>query len=172
MFDKALDLILIFEGGFADHPNDPGGATNYGITQAVYDAYRKRSVKKITQDEVKDIYHRNYWIDSRADLFDEYKPNLAVVHFDSAVNCGNHQAALFLQRALGVKDDGLIGKNTLKAIQACDEAKTIRLYLNHRLVFYRHISMTKPALKTFLRGWEIRLKKLAKFVNSDWELPR
>ncbi len=91
-FETALQQILKWEGGFADHPADPGGATNYGVTQATYDAYRRkaglptRSVRDIERSEVEAIYREAYWL--RAGCDDISPPALALCVFDAAVNSG------------------------------------------------------------------------------------
>lgn len=91
MFDAALAFVLRAEGGYSDHPADPGGATNRGITQATYDAWRRakklppRPVREITGEEVKAIYRERYWNPIRGD---DLPPALALAAFDTAVNMG------------------------------------------------------------------------------------
>ena len=88
-FEAALPFVLRWEGGFVDHPNDPGGRTNKGVTQKVYDAWRRRQglpqrdVKMIEHNEVLAIYEGGYWIPPRCDLLER---QLDLVHFDTAVN--------------------------------------------------------------------------------------
>lgn len=92
VFRQALDQVLKWEGGFVDHPADPGGATNFGVTQATYDAWRfterlpTRSVRDIERREVETIYYQNYWL--RAGCEQIAPPALALVVFDAAVNSG------------------------------------------------------------------------------------
>lgn len=170
MFSKALSLILKFEGGYVNNPNDPGGATNKGITQAVYNAWLAttgqpgKPVKDITDAEVAQIYHDNYWRDSKAMNFATERPDLALVHFDAAVNCGIVQAAKFLQRAVGVPDDGQIGPKTIDAVRQCNEKIAVNYYLCQRFEFYTRITMRKPTLREFLRGWVSRIDHLRKEV--------
>ena len=90
-FEAALPFVLRWEGGFVDHPNDPGGRTNKGVTQKVYDAWRRRQglpqrdVKMIEHNEVLAIYEGGYWIPPRCDLLER---QLDLVQFDTAVNMG------------------------------------------------------------------------------------
>lgn len=91
-FRSALDFVLRWEGGYSDHPLDPGGATNYGVTQATFDAYRRkaglptRSVRDINRAEVEDIYFEGYWLRSGCEQITP--PALALCVFDAAVNSG------------------------------------------------------------------------------------
>lgn len=100
-FRTALDFVLRWEGGFSDHPLDPGGATNYGVTQATFDAYRRkaglptRSVRDITRAEVEDIYFEGYWL--RAGCEQIAPPALALCVFDAAVNSGVGAALKWLK---------------------------------------------------------------------------
>ena len=175
-FHRALTFTLHREGvdlaagdtGFVDNPHDPGGRTNYGITQGTYDAWRNsqhwptQDVRAITLGEVEQIYNRNYWHDGRCDLFASDRPLLAIAHFDAAVNLGLRQAAKCLQRAVGVTDDGAIGDATLAAIGACDERAAVSAYLADRARVYRAIVERNPSSKEFLAGWLARCRWVAR----------
>ena len=119
-FLRALPIILQSEGGYVNHPADPGGATNQGVTQRVYDAWRsnggqqKRSVREITPEEVEAIYREQYWDQAKCD---KMPWPLSLMHFDAAVNHGVTRANKLLQKALGVTADGVIGNVTLAAIR-------------------------------------------------------
>jgi lysozyme family protein len=158
-FDKSLQLILKFEGGYVNDPNDHGGATNKGITQIVYDDYRKslnksnQSVKDITDDEVKDIYYKRYWIVATCD---KLPINVDTIHFDMAVNAGAKQAAKLLQRSVGVIDDGVIGPATLTKVMSIDQKSLIRQYVNKRIEFYISLVVKDPSQIKFLNGWILR----------------
>jgi len=170
LFDKILPLILKYEGGYVNDPNDPGGETNKGITKEVYDTYRNnkklkiRSVKEITDEEVKDIYYNYYWLKGSCDKLSN---NLAIIHFDTCVNAGITQAARFLQRCCGVKDDGIIGPMTLKSIEARDENNIVDKYISLRTDFYKNIAITKPYLSKFLKGWLKRVDNLALYIKDN-----
>lgn len=156
-FAQALKLVLVHEGGFADHPDDPGGATMKGVTQAVYDAYRVgkglavRSVKSITNAELNAIYERQYWQAIRGD---ELPSGVDYCVFDYAVNSGPGRAVKDLQRALGVKVDGVVGMGTMNALTAADDAKLINEICDKRLKFLKSLRIWK----TFGVGWERRVK--------------
>lgn len=101
-FEAALAFVLRWEGGYVDHPADPGGATNQGVTQATYDAYRRqnawptRSVRDISTAEVRDIYHKQYWVRAGCDQITP--PALALCVFDASVNSGVGAALKWLQQ--------------------------------------------------------------------------
>lgn len=164
-FSNVLPLVLAHEGGYVNHPADPGGATMKGITQAVYDAYRdnrgqqRRSVKDVTRAELHDIYKRQYWdmVDG-----DELPAGVDYACFDYAVNSGANRAVKDLQRtlkamvdpALGV--DGQVGQNTIRAANRAadlDEVRLIELYCNRRMSFLRGLK----TWGTFGKGWKRRV---------------
>lgn len=156
-FAEALVRVLVHEGGYVNHPKDPGGATNRGVIQRVYDGYRERknlplrSVKEITDAEVKDIYKTQYWDAVKGD---KLPVGVSYVVFDGAVNSGPGQSIKWLQRALGVTADGAIGEVTLAAVQNHpDHLKLISDICDRRMAFLR-------ALKTFAtfgNGWTRRV---------------
>jgi len=164
MLDSAYTFVLREEGGFVDNPNDPGGRTNFGVTQNVYDASRKKDVKNITPPEVKKIY-AEFWLRARADLIADYSPELATVHFDAAINSGPAQAAKFLQRAIGVIADGHIGPQTLALMKSQSPRDVIRLYMREREIFYINLILRRPTSLEFLKGWLFRLRKLRYHIN-------
>lgn len=153
---RALALVLAHEGGFSDHPRDPGGATMRGVTQAVYDATRQslgqptRSVRRITQAEIASIYEQQYW--DRANC-DRLPSGLDYAIFDYAVNSGVSRAAKDLQRVLGVTADGIIGIGTLNAINRADVRDTINALCDRRMAFLRSLR----TFGTFGRGWTSRV---------------
>lgn len=154
-FEKALALVLEHEGGFVHDKYDPGGATNRGVTQAVYDAYRKmrgrgpQSVKFITEDELRAIYKFQYWDKVHGDFLPS---GLDYAVFDFAVNSGVSRASKYLQAVLGVAQDGIIGARTLAAISC--PIKAINALLDRRLGFLRNID----TFWRFGRGWTSRVK--------------
>ncbi|MDQ0317737.1 glycoside hydrolase family 108 protein [Amorphus orientalis] len=160
-FSNALAKVLVHEGGKADHPNDPGGRTNQGITQRTYDAYRsrlglgKRDVWNITNGERDAIYRRQYWNVIHGD---ELPPGVAYVVFDGAVNSGPSRSVKWLQRALGSaytgRVDGLIGIMTMDALRAVnDHDLLIVKILQLRRAFLKALS----TWKYFGRGWTARV---------------
>lgn len=156
-FEAALAKVLAHEGGYVNHPKDPGGATNKGVTQGVYDGYRKRrgfpprSVRMITTSEVAEIYRLQYWNAVRAD---ELPPGIDYVVFDGAVNSGPKQSILWLQRSLGVKPDGHMGEATLDAVRENpNHDALIEEICRRRMAFLRAL---KP-FPTFGAGWTSRV---------------
>lgn len=163
--DDALKFVLRWEGGFVDHPNDPGGRTNKGVTQKVYDGWRSRQgqaprdVKDIDDGEVIAIYRGDYWVPPRCDLL--HSP-LDLVQFDTAVNMGVGRAVRFLQATVGCEADGDFGPGTERAVANCDLGQTVAAYCRRREDFYRGLVAKKPKLGVFLKGWLNRLNALRK----------
>lgn len=153
-FDQAFDILLTYEGGFSDHPADPGGQTRYGITEAVAREVGYRGdMRELPIDLAKRIYKARYWDAVRAD---ELPEAVRYAVFDAAVNSGPRQAILWLQRAVGVKADGIIGPQTLAAVRAADPERLLRLILAQRLRFMTGL----PNWPTFGRGWARRIADL------------
>lgn len=148
----ALKLTLKFEGGFVNHPSDPGGATNKGITQKTYNSFRikqrlaTKSVEFITDTEVHELYHNMYWKPCKAELM---KLPLAVVQFDTAVLFGVGGAIKFLQEALGITADGIFGTGTATALQANNNKQTAKEMIDKRIAFHNKRVAEKPSQKSF-----------------------
>lgn len=167
-YARALSRVLVHEGGYANHPADPGGATMRGVTQRVYDAFRTRrgdtprSVRLIEDVELQAIYRRQYWDVVRGDSL---PAGVDYAVFDGAVNSGPAQAVKWLQRALGtVKVDGVIGEATLAAVEAYhDHDRLIALMLGRRLAFLQALR-TWPS---FGRGWSARVAQV-KQIGQAW----
>ena len=167
-FEKSLPFVLRWEGGYVNHPADPGGATNKGVTQRVYDDWRRRQgepprdVREITDAEVHAIYEADYWMPPRCDLLGR---QLDLVQFDTAVNMGVGRAVKFLQQAVGCGVDGDFGPATQKAAEACDLGSTIIAYCDIREAFYRNLAQRRPQMQVFLKGWLNRLNALRQEVG-------
>ena len=154
-FEAAVDHVLSHEGGYVDHPADPGGATNMGITHATLARYRGKPVSKadvgaLTRHEAAAIYHALYW---RPVSGDHLPPPLALMVFDCAVNQGRARAARWLQRSVGASPDGIIGPKTLAAAQASDLRQVIVRFSAYRLFHYTGLSIWP----VFRKGWTRRL---------------
>ena len=156
-FASSLAAVLVHEGGYVNHARDPGGATNKGVTQTVYDDWRakqgleKRSVREIEQSEVAAIYRKQYWDAIRGD---DLPSGVDYCVFDFAVNSGVKRAARFLQEALLVSIDGQIGPITLKAANDAPAHALCDLICDLRLCFLRSLSI----YDTFGRGWTRRVE--------------
>lgn len=159
-FDLCLREVLRHEGGWADHPSDPGGATMKGITIGTYAQWKGRKVTKaelraISDAEVAAIYRRNYWDKVRGD---DLPSGLDLVAFDAAVNSGPARGARWLQQALGVADDGKIGPATLARAHASYAPAVIERAVGFRLAFLKRLK-TWP---TFGKGWSRRVEGVRK----------
>jgi lysozyme family protein len=140
---------------FSDDPHDPGGATQCGIIQTEYDAYRAakgepaQSVRLMTQAEGGDIYQQQYWLPWCPIM----PSGVDMVSFDMNVNGGPAESAKLLQRALGVTADGHIGVITLGAIKASDSVRLITAFSDQRTAFYKSLT----TFKYFGKGWVNRV---------------
>ena len=171
-FESAFLTVLKFEGGFVNNPNDPGGATNFGVTQKTYDLFcdkmhiPKREVTKISSLEVKQIY-LSFWRSASCDKFERTHPNTAEVHFDFSINAGISQANKSLQRVINARPiDGIIGRITLAQLLSLDDTSVALSYLNERDRFYESLAERKSVLKEFLPGWKKRVNKLRSIIND------
>lgn len=155
-FERALALTLRYEGGYVNHPADPGGATMKGVTQAVYDRWRAkngrsmRDVRQIEDTELRDIYRLQYWDAVYGDRLPE---GLDAAVFDFSVNSGPTRAVQELQRVLGLRTDGAMGAVTLEACMARDPVELIEAYCDARLAFVRKLK----TFSTFGKGWTRRI---------------
>jgi lysozyme family protein len=167
-FVASLPFVLRWEGGFVDHPNDPGGRTNKGVTQRTYDAWRRRQglalrdVKLIDEAEVHRIYESGYWIPPRCDLLAR---QLDLVQFDTAVNMGPGRAVRLLQGAVGAGVDGDFGTETEHKVAASDPGETLVKYCSAREAYYRRLVQQRPDLGVFLKGWLNRLNALRREIG-------
>lgn len=153
-FTTAFEKLLGHEGGYSDHKDDPGGKTRYGVTEAVAREVGYRgNMRELPLDLAQRIYKERYWDAVQA----EHLPaDVRYAVFDAAVNSGVAQAAKWLQRACGVKDDGVIGPQTIRAANALHPEGLKRKLLAQRLRFMASLS-NWPA---FGRGWANRIADL------------
>lgn len=150
-FDKAFDILLGHEGGYANNPRDPGGETMWGITFRVARAHGYYGpMRYMPRSVAKDIYRKAYWNEIRAD---ELPDSIRFDLFDAAVNSGVVQATKFLQRAVGTADDGIIGPKTLAAVRAADPQLIDKRVNGHRLKFMADLKVWPD----FARGWARRI---------------
>lgn len=155
-YPAAMTHLRRDEGGYVNHPRDPGGATNHGVTQAVYDAYRKRlglavrSVKLITEAEVAAIYQTQYAAKVR---YNDLPAGVDYATLDAAVNSGVSRGAKWLQLSVGVSADGKVGTLTIVAAKSSDPVKTIKAICARRLSFVRGLT----TWSTFGKGWGRRI---------------
>ena len=158
-YQACLDMILHHEGGYVNHPKDPGGETNLGVTKRVYEEWGgTKDMKDLEVEDVAPIYRKNYWDRIKAD---ELPSGLDLCVFDFGVNAGTGRAAKYLQRLIGTVADGGIGPNTLKALdefisnQKYGVKDTILKYQAARQDYYESLS----TFETFGKGWTRRVKE-------------
>ena len=165
--EKLLEELVRHEGGFVNHPSDPGGATKFGITEATLSHWRKQSVteadvKALTVDEAKAIYTQLYYLTPK---INQLSPILQPIIFDMAVNMGTVQAIKIAQRVFSklgtpLVCDGVIGEKTLiSAKAACNvqgHTEVIRNIVNARINFYCELVAKQPEKQVFLDGWKNR----------------
>jgi len=162
-FFKSLEMVLHHEGGFVDHKDDPGGATNKGITHKTYADFLGRpledvsELKNIPKDHVQLIYKKGYWDKVRGD---ELPNGVDFCVFDWAVNSGPGRAAKALQKTVMVLQDGAIGPRTLEAVSEYSPTEIIEKITETRIEFYKGLS----TYSTFGKGWLKRVKETRDFA--------
>ena len=159
-FDKCLALLLAHEGGFVNHPQDPGGMTNLGVTKRVWEEWvghdvDEKQMRALTPETVAPLYKRKYWDAIRAD---ELVAGVDYCVFDVAVNSGSGRAIKFLQSCVGVNADGGFGPATLAAVEKAEEdpERLIELYSAKRLEFLQSLK----TFETFGKGWSRRVAEV------------
>lgn len=152
LFNKALDFVLAMEGGYVDDPHDSGGKTKYGIS---HKAYPNLDIEKLTLDDARAIYLRDYWLGSGAKVAD-ISPELAMIMFDTAVNMGVGTSIRFLQRVLHVKEDGVFGPITRNTLETADINALIDWYMTNRVLRYSDLE----GWSRYRRGWIKRVMSL------------
>lgn len=156
-FDVAFDRLIGHEGGYVNDPNDPGGETNWGISKR---SYPNVDVKSLTRDEAKAIYLRDFW--QRLDG-DNLYDGVAFQLFDFAVNSGIETAVRYLQRAVGVADDGHWGPVSRAAAVSMSESDAIMRLNAERLDFMTRLSNWPSAGK----GWARRIAQNLRYGAED-----
>lgn len=156
--EPSLSRLLAHEGGYSNHPNDPGGPTNFGVTISDYRRYVKpdasaEDVRAMPLAQAKAIYRAKYWNALRCD---DLPAGLDYAVFDYGVNSGVSRAAKVLQRLLGVQADGIVGPVTRAAASTCDCERVIAALCDERLGFLRALR-TWPV---FGKGWGRRVAEV------------
>ena len=163
-YQKCLETILHHEGGYVNHPKDPGGETNLGVTKRVYEEWGgTKDMKDLTVEDVAPIYEKNYWGKVKGD---DLPSGLDLCVFDFAVNAGPGRAAKYLQTMIGTVADGGIGPNTLRALDSYVDANgvehAIKEYQKARQGYYESLS----TFETFGRGWTRRVDETTELALS------
>lgn len=149
-FDACLAELLRHEGGYVNHPRDPGGETNMGISRR---SYPGEDIRGMTRERAGEIYRRDFW---DAVQGDDLPAGLDLVAFDAAVNSGASRGAKWLQRAVGVAEDGKIGPKTVTAARGVDAALAVTAATDARLAFLRGLG----TWGTFGKGWASRVQSV------------
>jgi lysozyme family protein len=159
-FEACLALMLAHEGGFVNHPQDPGGMTNLGVTKRVWEEWvghevDEKQMRALTPELVAPLYKRKYWDAVRAD---DLVFGVDYCVFDVAVNSGPGRAIKFLQSSVGVTPDGGFGPRTLVAVKEADKDPTrvIEMYCARRLEFLQSLK----TFETFGKGWSRRVQEV------------
>ena len=159
-FNKCLELLLAHEGGFVNHPSDPGGMTNLGVTARVWEEWvghdvDEKQMRALTHADVAPLYKRKYWDACRAD---ELVSGVDYCVFDVAVNSGVGRAVKLLQSVVGATPDGGYGSITSALVKEAekDPARLIEVYCAKRLEFLQSLK-TFPV---FGKGWSRRVAEV------------
>ena len=161
-YDKCLETILHHEGGYVNHPKDPGGETNLGVTKRVYQEHGgTKDMKDLLVEDVAPIYKKGYWDKMKGD---DLPGGLDLCVFDFGVNAGPGRAAKFLQQMIGTTVDGGIGPNTLAKVEEYvrenGEAESVEKYQSMRQKYYEQLS----TFATFGKGWTRRVEETTKLA--------
>ena len=161
-YDKCLETILHHEGGYVNHPKDPGGETNLGVTKRVYQEHGgTKDMKDLLVEDVAPIYKKGYWDKMKGD---DLPGGLDLCVFDFGVNAGPGRAAKFLQQMIGTTVDGGIGPNTLakleEYIRENGEHEAVNKYQEMRQKYYENLS----TFATFGKGWTRRVEETTKLA--------
>jgi lysozyme family protein len=167
-WEAAFAHVIKSEGGYVNDPHDRGGETNLGVTRIAWGEYLGRAImdgemKALTVDQVKPFYKKQYWDRCRCD---DLPAGVDYAVFDFAVNAGTGQAAKFLQRAAGTKDDGAIGPGTLAAVSNHRPEELLERFSEQKEAFYRGIVSRRPEQEKFLKGWLARVESVEAAANT------
>jgi lysozyme family protein len=170
-FLRAIPHILHHEGGWVNHPSDPGGATNWGVSLRFALATLKvdlnkdgwldgdfdhdgdidaDDIRKMTKEDAIGVYRVHFWKPQYGAIANQLIANKV---FDMSVNMGSKQAHKLLQRAAGVGDDGVFGNGTLAAVNGSDAVWLMRRICEAQKQFYLGLIVKNPKLKAFEKGW-------------------
>jgi lysozyme family protein len=161
---KSFELMLASEGGYVNHPSDPGGMTNLGVTKRVWEEWvgresNEKEMRSLTPEMVEPLYKRKFWDACKCD---DMPSGIDYLVFDFAVNAGVGRSAKILQTAVGVTPDGGIGPITLAAVKAQDPAELVQKFSDAKEAFYRSLN----TFETFGKGWLNRVAAVKIKANT------
>jgi lysozyme family protein len=163
-WQKGFELMLQSEGGYVNHPSDPGGMTNLGVTKRVWEEWvgresNEKEMRSLTTEMVAPLYKRKFWDACKCD---DLPTGVDYLVFDFAVNAGPGRSAKILQTAVGVPADGGIGPVTLAAVKAQDPVELIEKFSDAKESFYRSLN----TFETFGKGWLNRVAAVKIKANT------
>ena len=163
-FQQIFDRLIGHEGGYVNDQQDPGGETNWGVTKrtAMANGYTG-NMKTMTRQQAYEIYRRAFWLRYNCEQMPDA---VAYQFFDAAVNHGFGNASRMLQRAVGVLDDGIIGKYSLEAINRNPISDTLMVLNGERLNFYTRLKN----FDRFGKGWVNRVAQNLRYGAQDNEV--
>jgi len=156
VWDTSINITLGFEGGYVNNPNDKGGETKYGISKK---AYPDLDIANLTIEQAKEIYKRDYWDRCKCAFIPDA---LSMALFDFAVNSGTKRAIRYLQRALGVTVDGVMGNQTIGACNRIPTKYVFEKFIQYRLDYLQNLN----GWKYFGNGWGRRVNALKSFCEK------
>lgn len=177
----AQDFVNRWEGGLDDDPADSGGITKYGVSLAFLadlmgnaesrsflqsvgiEKADRETIKGLTKEQAESVFFHVFWQRQKTYLLE---PPVAVVFYDTAVNCGVSRAAKLLQATVGAAQDGIVGPNTRTAVTMYGAYRAAMNMLAKRDNFYRDLAERRPKDKRFLRGWLNRTADLRRLIDG------
>lgn len=157
IFSRNIDRVLGHEGRYVNDPDDPGGETNWGISKR---SYPHVNIKELGREDAIAIYYRDFWLKI---LGDQLSDGASYQLLDSAVNSGVIQSIRFMQRALGVADDGIFGPHSQKVLEETPECNFIMLFVSERLDFMTRLKNWPQHGK----GWARRIALNLRYGAED-----
>ena len=156
-FKECLDLVLKSEGGFVNHPQDPGGMTNLGVTKRVWEEYTgheadEKTMRGLTPEKVAPLYEQRYWRPTYCEVLPR---GLDLLVFSMGINAGTGRSVKLLQQSIGCSPDGIIGPRTMELIKQSNTANLIGNFSEARRNYYKSLA-TFP---TFGKGWLARVDR-------------
>jgi lysozyme family protein len=156
-FQECLVKVLKHEGGFVNHPSDPGGMTNLGVTKKVWEEWigheaDEKAMRELTPALVGPMYEMKYW---RTSYCEKLPRGLDLLVFTMAVNSGSGRSVKLLQDAIGVVADGVIGPNTMAKINEANVETLIDKFSEARTAYYKGLKL----FPVFGKGWLARTDK-------------
>lgn len=167
ILDRIVERVIKHEGGYVNHPSDPGGETNHGITKRTAQLHRYRGkMRDLPLSKAKSIYHDIFTGAGINELVETHGFALGFQFADAVVNHGARGAAKILQAAVGAKRDGVIGKKTLAAVDKLNATEITVKYLAARLKFYTSLK----TFRVFGRGWCNRVSDNLAYAAEDLKI--